>query len=49
MLELFYSAYIGDTSVQPSELRSQVEQLTKSQRLANRIRGRIKQAFRKHS
>jgi len=49
MLELFYSAYIGDTGVQSCELRSQVEQLTQSQRLANRIRGRIKQAFRKHA
>jgi tRNA A-37 threonylcarbamoyl transferase component Bud32 len=49
MLELFYSAYIGDIGVNPSELRSQVEQLTQSQRLANRIRGRIKQAFRKHA
>ena len=48
MLELFYSAYIGDTGAQTSQLRSQVEQLTQSQRLANRIRGRIKQAFRKH-
>jgi hypothetical protein len=49
MLELFYLAYIGGTGIQASELRSRVEQLTKSQRLANRIRGRIKQAFRKHS
>jgi len=48
MLELFYSAYVGDAGVQSSELRSQVEQLTNFQRLANRIRGRIKQAFRKH-
>lgn len=49
MLELFYSAYMGNTGVQASELRTQVEQLTQSQRLANRIRGRIKQAFRKHA
>jgi tRNA A-37 threonylcarbamoyl transferase component Bud32 len=48
MLELFYSAYIGDTGIQSSELRSTVEQLTNFQRLANRIRGRIAQAFRKH-
>jgi tRNA A-37 threonylcarbamoyl transferase component Bud32 len=49
MLEIFYSAYIGNTGVQVSELRSQVAQLTKSQRLANRIRGRIKQVFRRHA
>ena len=48
MLNLFYSAYIGGAGVQLSELRSQVEQLTKSKRLANRMHGRIKQAFRKH-
>ena len=48
MLELFYSAYTGDTGVNPSHLRLQVEQLSNTQRLANRIRGRIKQAFRKH-
>jgi tRNA A-37 threonylcarbamoyl transferase component Bud32 len=46
LLDLFYTAYVGDSGRDPRELSRQVERLSKSQRMLNRILARITQAFR---